>query len=699
MSRPPLEEDWKGMNMSVDREIFKCGECSHEFEHEAGESVQCPRCGHESGVFPMSMIHDAGPKPKRRKRLGRLPIAQNTLVWVGIPVVSLLVMMAQLDQCGGQKTEPEPSTQQESGMMGTGDLEVRTLAEKLAPGKTLQELHQAFFSLSSGPSVKRGSALEPPRDPVPPYRLAKALLDEEKVTTVRPYEWGLLFGDMARALGLEVEYVIAADTPHAVSDVNRRELSVLTKGDTPAVLNPWTGKTTTEGTLPAPLTISEVAAIADAIASLEWLEKAEIEKAQKRLQGALSALPKDPGLKLVEGQLALAAGNADEGIQRLSEAVQLGKDAHSHFVLGTAYLVEDSLFKAYKEFEAATEKYPEFSEAWLALGGVELRRMEMVPKAQHEALLERVTGFLEKAQKANESLDGLAPARAQVALLQGKEELAKQILNEAVKRFPERADPPVLLAQLAFQNQQLEEALASLKLAAKADPTREDIREIMGIACAGLEQWEPCVTALTNSLKFSPEDPLVRLQLASAMRESGMSKEAMTTLKEHMEKFPEDATGPLLLAQLYLDEQEPREALPLIEKGLLLSPVTEAYVLEFIAHRMMGNLDEAMGVVARLGVKNEDAHSLMTQALLEQGLMEDAKEVLLSWRKHKPTEHEAAVLLAMVHEAMGEKEEAATVEREYLSTVTETEREALKARFKEQREQVATMLQGALGEH
>ena len=54
--------------MSEDRELFKCGECAFEFEHEAGESVQCPRCGYESGVFPMSMIHDAGPKPKQRKR-------------------------------------------------------------------------------------------------------------------------------------------------------------------------------------------------------------------------------------------------------------------------------------------------------------------------------------------------------------------------------------------------------------------------------------------------------------------------------------------------------------------------------------------------------------------------------------------------------------------------------------------------------
>ena len=53
----------------------------------------------------------------------------------------------------------------------------------------------------------------------------------------------------------------------------------------------------------------------------------------------------------------------------------------------------------------------------------------------------------------------------------------------------------------------------------------------------------------------------------------------------------------------------------------------------------------------------------------------------------------------MVHEAMGEKELAATVEKAYLSTVEGPEREALKIRFKEQREQVAAMLQGAMGEH
>jgi tetratricopeptide (TPR) repeat protein len=681
--------------MTEDREVFQCSECSHEFEHEAGEPVQCPQCGYESGVFPMSMIHDDGPKPKRRKRIGRLPIAQNTLIWVGIPVVSILVLVAQLDQCGGKQGPPKETPSQEQSHMGTGDLEVRTLAENLAPGKTLEELHKAFFALSSKPYVTRGTPWDIPRDPLPPYRLAKALIGENEVT-VRPFEWGLLFGDMARSLDHSIDYVIPLETPHAVSDVNRRELSLLSQESTPRVFNPWTGVISGEKSLPTPLSIAEVAAMADGIASLEWLEKAELEKAIERLNGALETLPKDPGLKLIEGQLALAAGRSEEGIQRLSEAVQLGKDAHSHFVLGTAYLVEDSLFKAYKEFEAATEKAPGFAEAWLALGGVELRRMEMTPKAQHDALLGRVTGFLEKAKIADEDLEGLAPARAQVALLKGEETTAKEILVEATKRFPERPDPAVLLAQLAFQNQQLEEALSSLEMAAKADPAREDIRELMGMACAGLGQWKPCVGALQLSLEKAPEDPLVRLQLASAMRELGMSMEAKRTLLDHMKKFPEDATGPLLLAQLHLDDKEAEKALPHIEKGLLLSPVTEAYVLEFIAHQMLGDRDEAMAVVARLGVKNPNAHTLMTQALLEQGRMEDAKEVLLSWRNHKPTDQEAPVLLAMVHEAMGETTLASTVEKDFLATVDEAERESLRAQFKAQRQQVAAMLQGAV---
>ena len=77
--------------------------------------------------------------------------------------------------------------------------------------------------------------------------------------------------------------------------------------------------------------------------------------------------------------------------------------------------------------------------------------------------------------------------------------------------------------------------------------------------------------------------------------------------------------------------------------------------------------------------------------------MEDAKDVLLSWRNHKPTDQEAPVLLAMVHEAMGETTLASTVEKDFLSTVDEAEREALRAQFKAQREQVTAMLQGTVG--
>ena len=132
--------------------------------------------------------------------------------------------------------------------------------------------------------------------------------------------------------------------------------------------------------------------------------------------------------------------------------------------------------------------------------------------------------------------------------------------------------------------------------------------------------------------------------------------------------------------------------------GLLLSPVTEAYVLEFMALRMLGKNDEAMAVVSRLGVKDPQAHSLMTQALLEQGKMEDAEAVLDSWRKFKPEDKEAPILLAMVYEATGKAEQADALEAEILAKTPPSEKESMKRRFKDQRQYVSEMMGGTPSE-
>ena len=641
----------------------------------------------------MSMLDDDGPKPKKRKKLGRIRIAQGTLFLVGIPIVCLLVMLSLMDQCS--KTPPPKDTPMEpkSGAIAPSshDEAVASLAQRLAPNGTLAELHQAMFTLSSQAPNTRGGALERPMEPRAPYQLAQSIVQGESLR-VRPYEWGLLFGDLARNLGHTVTYAEAKGVQHARTDVNRKELGIVDSKSPSFFLNPWTGASV-DAAESRELTIQKVAAYGDGIAVLEHLEDAEVEEGMKRLEGALKHLPDDPALLLVQGQLVLASGQTENGIALLAKSAQLGKDAHAHFVLGTAYLVEESLFKAFKEFQAATRMDPKFAEAWLAMGGVELKRLEMTPKEGHDSLLGRVEEHLNRAQKADPLLDGLATAKAQVALLRGDEAGAKAVLEKAVEDFPNRPEPAILLAQLALQINQLEIALGYLEKASKAAPERMDVRELMGMACAGLGQWAVCTESLLRTLNADPSDLIVRLQLASSLREEGKIPEAMEQLRGQVERFPDDATGHLLLAQLFLDAKDPNEALKHIEKGLLLSPVAEAYVLEFLALRALGKNEEAMGVVSRFGVREPNAHMILSQALLEQGEMEGAEAVLLSWKKHKPDEMDAPLLLTMVYDAMGKKDRADAIQAEALGRTAAEEKDGVRDRFQTQRAQVADMLQ------
>ena len=133
------------------------------------------------------------------------------------------------------------------------------------------------------------------------------------------------------------------------------------------------------------MTDFQVAALGDGIATLHLLEIPEVEKASKRVASARKTLPEDPSLLLVEGQVALASGKMAQGIELLARAARTGKDAHSHYVLGMAYMIDESYFKAFQEFQEATRKETDFGEAWLAMGAVELQRMETHPQNQHNA--------------------------------------------------------------------------------------------------------------------------------------------------------------------------------------------------------------------------------------------------------------------------------------------------------------------------
>ena len=128
---------------------------------------------------------------------------------------------------------------------------------------------------------------------------------------------------------------------------------------------------------------------------------------------------------------------------------------------------------------------------------------------------------------------------------------------------------------------------------------------------------------------------------------------------------------------------------------MLLSPVTEAFVLEFLALRALGKKDEAMAVVSRFGARDQDAFSLMAQALLEQGRLPEAEDVLKGWKAHKPDDPEPSLLLAMVYRASDRTSQAEALEGELLGSIQADERPLLESRIEAQKAQVQAMLEGS----
>lgn len=308
------------------------------------------------------------------------------------------------------------------------------------------------------------------------------------------------------------------------------------------------------------------------------VESGHLERALASLDEAKAAGVSHPALEVYRAALLSRLGRAAEAAEVLEEILKQNPEApEAQRQLGLlAYeLNRDS--EATELLSQVLARDPQDSEARLTLGQILFRRADY-ENARLE--LERVLrideaneaahfylGEIEMASRRFETAaehyrradfaaakNGLAAALAKLGRYDEAERVLEQALSSSGDPLGMRAETLYLLGNLHHERGNDEAALAALAEASRIDPNRAETRYLSGTILARLGRREEAQRELDlfRNLKAFEEEK-ARLEVAILER-------------------PDEADSYRPLIELYLANGRGAEALPFLEKALLLAP-------------------------------------------------------------------------------------------------------------------------------
>jgi tetratricopeptide (TPR) repeat protein len=691
------------MNTSNDSPRYLCNHCGNTFTLSADAEIRCPKCLRKSGLADTRTLEQLTTPPSRGR--GRALLAVAALVagcaglWLAVirPLVTEREVPTAPGDGAGALAEALAKAGAADAQVGFAATDrVRAFATGLGgshSGHGGQSLLEAWES-----AHRAGKFAKEPLDASDmeaPPRTADALADliaSGKAPTLSAYEAVCLLYASAKALGLPLSPAVHTGSKNAGTALRRKAFGLVpTQGD-PGFFDPYTG-TTDQRDRARVLTDAELVGYGTALAGTFAMQEKRWGDAAKLTASAKKLVGQEPAISAQEGQIKVAQGMADLGIEDLAKAVSAAPDALGYYNLGMAYAMTESPFKAYQSIQRATELDPGLGDAWLGLANLRVQRLATVPKEEQEAAITEIQGFFDKAAACTPAPPGLGVSRAQFLVLQGKNDDAKSALEAVTKAEPEQWDAHLMLGELLLREDKAEAAVEHLERAARGylerDPQNRNARELLNLGYATLGKWDRAVAMYEEIVEKAPNEQDVRLMLAGALREAGKAEEAKKVLEEQVTRFPKDALSPLLLAQLAIDAKDWPRAIELARKSRKAEDSLEGAVVEYLALFGAEQKDDALAVADGLAKTRANARGQMAQALLEQGQVDAAQFLLRKAIELEPTEMMPAVLLYMSHLALGEAEAAEKVRAEALGRAPAEKRAEWEKQFDESKQQVS----------
>jgi len=286
------------------------------------------------------------------------------------------------------------------------------------------------------------------------------------------------------------------------------------------------------------------------------------------------------------GLCQLTLGQADEAIASFERCLELDPgDTVAWLSLGNARRRQNDLDAAVRCYEKALELRPEYAEAHHNLGLC--RRLQRRPEAALEHYetarklgLDRAELYLNIGNARVDTQDELAAIDA---------------FRNAVARNPGDLDSHRNLNSLLWQQDLLDDYLASYRDALHRDPTMENLWRAYAIALNQKEDYEESEKVLGKALGFCPQSSDLKALLGFALEGQGRWDEALRAHEQAVAMPGSNPDHEVSYARALLACKRPDEALRHAERGALRMPFNQrALAYLGLCWRLLGDRRDAI---------------------------------------------------------------------------------------------------------
>ena len=277
---------------------------------------------------------------------------------------------------------------------------------------------------------------------------------------------------------------------------------------------------------------------------------------------AAQGQPQHRGLKL-RAQIRLERGQIDPAIADLRQAINdQPRDTDIMQLLATAYERSGSI-------ELADKQYAEALRASDLGAGIGLAYVGFLQRRGDAARAADVLSDLAARWPSNvQVLSALASVKLSNRDWAGAEEIAN-----ALRRLGNRTIPDQILSEALIGRNQLDQSIAVLQSAYSEAPGGK-VPEMVALVQAYLraQQTDKALVFLQGVLKENPANADALVLLGSTQLLSNAPVDAKNSFAMAIERQPKNAAGYQALASLYLQQDQPNEALKVVRAGLAELP-------------------------------------------------------------------------------------------------------------------------------
>jgi len=305
----------------------------------------------------------------------------------------------------------------------------------------------------------------------------------------------------------------------------------------------------------------------------------------------LARKPQDKDAPLLLAETSTTQKEITDARQQLQKLSQSGDKAAVEVAAGMLSYQEHDFKTAEADFQHAEVFDPKSGAAYLASG-----------------VLHQAQNNLKSAEADFKTAADLSPPRsparlqyARFEMQTGNAAVAKNVLDEIVKKTPDYLPAWVGLAEIALVEKKSDECAASLNKALARDPENYDALLLQGRLDLAQGETARDITELERMAKTYPQASQVYYQLALAYLVNGESAKAVTSLNQAVTLNTHFTEAILLLAQVEIKNGDPDSASVLLKQLIANQPQhLPAQLLLADAYRAQNKSGDALAIYQQL---------------------------------------------------------------------------------------------------